>query len=156
MWDIVREELSLDLDAGTAVKIAIRLRAAAALGAVVGLEREVRGRAAGLRTHMLVSLGAALFTLVPMSANDGSHLAEIVKGVAAGVGFLGAGAILKQPDEQKIRGLTTAAGIWLTAAVGLAAGAGAIVPAAAATLMSWVILAVFGYWERKLEGEEAK
>ena len=130
-------------------RIGLRLLIAVILGAFVGLEREYRRHAAGLRTHMLVALGAALFTVVPVEMGaDESDLAELVRGIAAGVGFLGAGAILKLSTEGEIIGLTTAAGIWLTAAVGFAVGAGSIAPAFMAIILSLLILTVV----RRLEG----
>lgn len=128
-------------DTTTLIRTASRLISAAALAALVGWEREKHGRAAGLRTHMMVALGAALFTLIPLHAGAGaSDLAQIVKGIAAGVGFLGAGAILKLAPEKDILGLTTAASIWLTAAIGLAAGAGQLWTALIATILALVIL----------------
>jgi putative Mg2+ transporter-C (MgtC) family protein len=134
-------------------RIAVRLGVAVLLAGLVGLERELRGEQAGLRTHMLVSLGAALFTLVPLEMAPGVDSAELVKGIAAGVGFLGAGAILKRTDEAEIHGLTTAASIWATAAIGMAAGAGWVGAALIATVMCWLILrvlrAVDNYLERR-------
>lgn len=121
-------------------QLSIRLVVACALGAVLGLEREARGRQAGLRTHMLVALGSALFTVIPLQAAADVGLGEIVKGITAGVGFLGAGAILKQESEHRISGITTAAGIWTTAAMGFAAGAGFISAAVVTTLLAWLIL----------------
>jgi putative Mg2+ transporter-C (MgtC) family protein len=118
-----------------------RLLTAVVLGGVIGWEREIRGRAAGLRTHMLVALGSALFTLVPLESGS-QDLANIVKGVAAGIGFLGAGAILKLTAEREIKGLTTAGSIWLTAAMGVACGAGKMWIALASIVLSIVILAV--------------
>src|SRR5882724_1440419 len=98
---------------------------AAALGGCLGYERQVCGKAAGLRTHMLVSVGAALFVLVPQMAGMGTaELSRVIQGMLAGLGFIGAGAILKLSGKEEVRGLTTAANIWLTAAVGVAAGLG--------------------------------
>ena len=134
-------------------RIAVRLVAAVLLAGFVGLERELRREQAGLRTHMLVALGAALFTLVPLEMDPQVDSAELVKGIAAGIGFLGAGAILKVTREAEIHGLTTAASIWATAAIGLAAGAGWIGAALFATLLCWTILrvlrAVDNYLERR-------
>jgi putative Mg2+ transporter-C (MgtC) family protein len=137
------------------VLIAARLLAAVVLAGFVGLEREMRGEDAGLRTHMLVSLGAALFTVIPLeiAAHLGERIdtAELIKGIAAGIGFLGAGAILKRSEHARIHGLTTAASIWATAAIGLAAGAGWIGAAAVATLFCWIILRVLRAVDRMLE-----
>jgi putative Mg2+ transporter-C (MgtC) family protein len=123
------------------VRIAARLLTAVILAALVGFERGKHGRAAGLRTHMMVALGAALFTIVGMEEGaQPSDLSRIVQGIAAGVGFLGAGAILKMTSEKDILGLTTAASIWLTAAIGLAAGAGQLWSALFATILALIIL----------------
>jgi putative Mg2+ transporter-C (MgtC) family protein len=129
-----------------------RLVVAALLGAVVGWERESRGRAAGLRTHMLVAVGSALFTLIVVRGGGGTpQVAEVVKGIAAGIGFLGAGAILKNANDTQIVGLTTAAGIWLTSAMGVAAGAGWVVMATITTLLGWMILFALGRLEHWIE-----
>lgn len=136
------DELGLHKPDGMqAARFLVRLIVACLLGGIIGLEREAKGRAAGLRTHMLVALGSMLFTLVPAEAGSSPNdLAQIVKGIAAGVGFLGAGAILKREDEREVEGITTAAGIWLTAAVGFAVGAGWIGLAILSTLFAWMIL----------------
>lgn len=134
-------------------RITVRLAVAVLLAGFVGLERELKGEHAGLRTHMLVSLGAALFTLVPLEMAPEVDISELVKGIASGVGFLGAGAILKMTGDAEIHGLTTAASIWATAAIGLAAGAGWIGAALIATVFCWTILrvlrAVDDYLERR-------
>jgi putative Mg2+ transporter-C (MgtC) family protein len=94
------------------------------LGGAIGLERQIRGHAAGLRTHMLVSLSAAIFVLAckTMTANSAAEMTRVVQGIAAGVGFIGAGTILKTHHEHAVSGLTTATTIWLSAAVGTACG----------------------------------
>jgi putative Mg2+ transporter-C (MgtC) family protein len=123
------------------VRVIVRLVIAAVLGGVIGFERERTGKPAGARTHMLVALGAALFTLVPLEA--GMHTADfsrIIQGLVTGIGFLGGGVILKLSEEHQVRGLTTAAGIWTTAGVGMAVGAGWIWPAVCGTVLAWVIL----------------
>src|SRR5579885_451677 len=123
------------------VRVGVRVVVAVVLGGVVGYERQAEGKKAGIRTHMLVALGAALFTLVPAEVGmTAADLSRVVQGVAAGVGFLGAGTILKLTTEHEIRGLTTAATIWVTAAVGMAAGAGWVWPATLAVALAWVIL----------------
>jgi putative Mg2+ transporter-C (MgtC) family protein len=107
-------------------EVLLRLFVAAALGGAIGLERELRERQAGLRTHLVVAVGAALFTLVSAYgfADFGSRVdpTRIAAQVVTGIGFLGAGAIIRQ--GLSVRGLTTAASLWLVAAIGLAAGAG--------------------------------
>jgi len=107
-------------------RITLRLTIAAVLGGLLGFEREQRGKSAGIKTHMLVCMGAALFVLIPQQAGiiTDDELSRVMQGVIAGIGFLGAGAILKGEHEKDAKGLTTAAGIWLTAAIGVAAGLG--------------------------------
>jgi putative Mg2+ transporter-C (MgtC) family protein len=109
------------------VRMSVRLCAAAVLGALIGYDREKMGKPAGLRTHMLVAMGAALFVLAPSETGMAiADLSRVVQGLAAGVGFLGAGAILKLTNEREVLGLTTAATIWMTAAVGVSVGFGRI------------------------------
>jgi putative Mg2+ transporter-C (MgtC) family protein len=135
--------------------VVFRLLAAALLGAVVGYERERTGKSAGLRTHMLVSLSSAIFVLAPLEAGMSTgDLSRVIQGVAAGIGFIGAGAILKLADERVIEGLTTAAGIWLTAALGLAAGMGRFGLAALSALMAWLILALVARVEIRRTGRD--
>lgn len=128
-----------------------RVALAAALGSAVGLEREISGQPAGFRTHALLALGAALFGLISAHAfvpftgttsetNVRVDVTRVASQVAVGVGFLGAGAILKQPGGS-IRGLTTAASLWVTAAVGLAAGLGYYAAAVAVTVATLLTLA---------------
>ena len=145
MWeevtDTLVEEFSSLPDAAEVTRVMVRLLLAALLGGIVGYEREHKGKAAGLRTHMLVAMGAALFVLVP--ERDGMHIADmsrVIQGVVAGVGFLGAGAIIKRDSEEQVQGLTTAAGIWMTAAIGVACGLGREAVALLATLLAIVIL----------------
>ena len=111
---------------------AIRLFASLAFGGVIGLEREVSDKAAGLRTNILICVGACLFTLVSMRMFDVRD-AHVVAQIVAGVGFLGAGSIMR--DGDKVTGLTTAATIWTVAAIGFAAGAGYLNLGATATLI---------------------
>lgn len=113
------------VDLAAEVALAVRLLGAAALGAVVGLEREVHRHPAGMRTHLLVAVGAAGFTVLSLAAFDasGSDPGRVAAQIVTGVGFLGAGAILK--EGATVRGLTTAASLWAVAAIGMATGAGA-------------------------------
>lgn len=125
-------------------RLMLRLLVAALLGGLLGLQRERHGKDAGVRTHMLVALGAALFVLVPQQAGmEANDLSRVIQGVVAGVGFLCAGTILKSSDDQ-VRGLTTAAGIWLTAAIGIAAGLGREMTAALSTVLALAILSMEG------------
>lgn len=130
-------------DAAQAIRVVVRVIVATLAGAIVGYERERTGKAAGLRTHMLVSLSSAIFVIGPLEAGmSASDVSRIVQGVAAGIGFLGAGTILKLTGEGEVRGLTTAAGIWLTAAVGVAAGLGRLGLALICAALAWIILAI--------------
>lgn len=140
MWETLGLESP---DFAQLLQISVRLVISCALGAVLGLEREARGRQAGLRTHMLVALGCTLFTIVPLLEGGRETLSQIVRGITSGVGFLGAGAILKRESEKRISGITTAAGIWTTAAMGVAVGAGYVGAAVVTTLLAWIILHFF-------------
>lgn len=128
----------------------LRLLLAGGLGAVLGLERELRRSPAGLRTHILIALGAALFTLVSIEIAGGTP-DRIAAQVVTGVGFLGGGAILR--SGKSVHGLTTAATIWVNAAIGMAAGAGQFAVATAATIVTLFVLAVLppieAYFERR-------
>lgn len=128
-------------DVSEITTLVTRLLIAALLGGILGFEREQRGKAAGIKTHMLVAIGSALFVLIPQQAGlSEAELSRVVQGIIAGIGFLGAGAILKGPDEKDLKGLTTAAGIWLTAAIGVAAGLGRESSAILCTLLALAIL----------------
>ena len=129
VWHEVRTAIQADfsdlLSIAEVTQVIVRLSLAALLGGLLGLEREHAGKAAGVRTHMLVALGSAFFVLIPVQAGitDGD-LSRVLQGIITGVGFLGTGTILKGSHKGEIYGLTTAAGIWFTAAVGIAAGLG--------------------------------
>jgi putative Mg2+ transporter-C (MgtC) family protein len=149
VWGTVREEFTDIGDGASIVRIVVRLLVAVVLGGVLGWERESVGAPAGLRTHMLVSLGSALFVLIPLQAGmKMEDLSRVLQGVTAGIGFLGAGAILTQRDRNDVRGLTTAASIWLTAALGVAAGMGREATALLSTLFALVILAILRRWSK--------
>lgn len=140
--DTLRQEFSDVPDVAQATRIVVRLLLAALLGGILGYERESHGKAAGLRTHMLVSLGAAMFVLVPQQAGMPTpDMSRVLQGVIAGIGFLGAGAIIKHKDEPgRIQGLTTAAGIFMTAAIGVACGLGREATAVLSMLIALFIL----------------
>ncbi len=136
-----------DLSAEQAVRLAMRLLIAAGLGALLGWDREKAGKAAGLRTHILVALGSAAFVAVPQQAGATTgEIGRVLQGLVAGIGFLGAGCILKSESEGEVRGLTTAAGLWLTAAVGAAAGMGREASALLVGVGGWFTLSVLGRW----------
>ncbi|HZM73928.1 MAG TPA: MgtC/SapB family protein [Candidatus Polarisedimenticolia bacterium] len=127
------------------IDLVTRLLAAAVLGAAVGVEREIHGHAAGMRTNLLVALGSAAFTVLSIYAFEGIAGAapvdpsRVAAQLVTGIGFLGAGAILK--DGATIRGLTTAAGLWTVAAIGMAAGTGSYIIAFGVT-----IIAILSLW----------
>ena len=163
-WQQVGETIASEFsdlsDAEQATRVMVRLALAALLGGLLGIEREQKGKAAGVRTHMLVAMGAALFVLVSQqSGMVTADLSRVIQGVVAGIGFLGAGTILKghikgNPDEEQVKGLTTAAGIWLTAAIGVAAGMGREATAVLSTLMALGILALVPHLVRLVEKPE--
>lgn len=143
----ILDALALELAAETpdvtqVVRVTVRLVIAMLLAGVIGWERERGDNAAGLRTHILVALGAALVVASAEEAGAGADsITRVVQGVTAGIGFIGGGVILKLPEEKRIEGLTTAATIWLAAAIGLAAGMGRLVSALLGLTLAWVALA---------------
>lgn len=125
------------------VRVMMRLLAALAVGALIGYQRERMGKAAGLRTHMLVSMGTALFVIAGTEFQMGDDaMSRVIQGLVTGIGFLGAGSILKIREQQEIRGLTTAAGIWMTAAAAVAIGLGQIVMGIISAVLAWIVLAI--------------
>ena len=153
----LRSEFSDIADPGQATTLLVRLLLAAALGGVLGYEREQQGKAAGMRTHMLVALGAALFVLVPQQAGMAvADLGRVIQGIVAGIGFLGAGAIIKPAREGDVKGLTTAAGIWMTAAIGIACGLGRETTALIATGFALVVLALLPHTTEPAPGAGPK
>lgn len=125
-------------------EILLVLFSASILGGVLGLERELNDHWAGLRTHMLVSLGAAVFIFVAAKVTVKStapeEITRVIQGVAAGIGFIGAGTILKLSDKVQVKGLTTAASIWLASAVGVTCGLRMYQLAISTTLATLLIL----------------
>jgi putative Mg2+ transporter-C (MgtC) family protein len=133
------------------VNLIWRLLLAAGLGAAIGLEREYRQKPAGLRTNILIALGSALFTLISVQLGAAAHTPDrIASQVVTGIGFLGGGAILR--SGRSIHGMTTAATIWVNAAIGMAAGAGEFAIATTATVVTLVVLAVLPPVEAYFEG----
>lgn len=119
----------------------LRLLVAAAAGAIIGFQRELKDRPAGLRTHTLVAVGSCLYTLISLTAFPGSDPARVAANVAVGIGFIGAGTIIRQGSA--VVGLTTAASLWVVAALGLAAGVGYLKLTAVATLLVLLVLSAF-------------
>ncbi len=130
------------------VRVLVRMVVAMILGGWIGWERQHEGKSAGLRTHMLVALGSALFVLVLQEGHMSSaDLSRCIQGIAAGIGFLGAGCIIKLSDQHRVMGLTTAASVWFTAAVGVAVGMGWLWPAVLGVVLAWTAL----YFLNKIE-----
>ena len=155
--EAVLDEFSDLPDAAQLKRVVLRVTVAVLLGALIGYERELRQSAAGLRTHMLVALGAALFVLVPQQAGvSEGDLSRVLQGVIAGVGFLGAGAVLKRDDSDQIRGLTTAASIWVTAVIGIAVGLGREATAVVGTAVVLLILALLRRFARRTSAQAAR
>ena len=146
MMDILLEEIISGLpDIRQSASLVTRLVTAMILGAVIGAQREAIGKPAGLRTHMLVAMGGALFVLAPLqSGMDLDGMSRVIQGIITGIGFIGGGAILKLQEQRAIEGLTTAAGIWLTAAVGITAGLGRWGLAVTGTILAWITLSLIG------------
>lgn len=145
------------------LEIVGRLLLAAAFGAVIGFDREVKNRAAGLRTHMLIALAAAVFTIITfelyhatraLTQHPTSDPIRIIEAVTAGVAFLAAGAIIQ--SRGKVEGLTTGAAMWMAGALGVACGAGYIALATIAAVLTYLILSLLKLLERYLPGAEQK
>lgn len=142
-------------DSQLLLRLAWRLGAAAVLGGLVGIEREWEHKAAGLRTHMTVSLASAAFVVIALETGATSaDLSRVLQGITVGVGFLGAGTIIKRESEQSIQGLTTAATIWLTAAIGAAAGAGHVAVSVLSVLGAWLILSILSGVDRLIRSRK--
>ncbi len=131
-------------------RITVRLVVAAVLGGILGFQRAEAGKAAGMRTHMLVALGAAIVVLAPeLAGMSTADISRIIQGTVTGIGFIGGGVILKQSEHRRVEGITTAAGIWLTATVGIVIGMGRLGLGIAGAILALVILTVVGRIERK-------
>jgi putative Mg2+ transporter-C (MgtC) family protein len=141
----VADEFSDLGDVGEVTQLVLRLALAAFLGGLLGLQRERQGKPAGIRTHMLVAASSALIVVVPLQSGMGDDaLARVIQGLLAGVGFVCAGAILKLEGKEQVHGLTTAAGVWMTSAIGVAAGLGREMTAVISALLVLGILALEG------------
>jgi putative Mg2+ transporter-C (MgtC) family protein len=140
--DIIWSELSAGIPEGRQlIVVLIRLFAAVIMGAAIGYERETAGKAAGLRTHILVTTGTCVFVLGCIDAGMASDaLSRVIQGIVTGIGFVGAGSILKRENESSIEGVTTSAGIWMAAAVGVTIALGGLGLAALATVLTLLVL----------------
>jgi putative Mg2+ transporter-C (MgtC) family protein len=154
-WDTVSATVAAEFsdiaDLEQLTTVVVRLLLAAFLGGLIGLERELVGKAAGLRTHMLIALGSAIFVLIPLQAGiQMEDLSRVIQGLLAGVGLLCAGSILKGPQGDEVHGLTTSASLWMTAAIGMGAGLGRDATAVLSTLLVLGILMLEGPLRRFL------
>lgn len=138
------QELSHGLpDRQHLLRVVIRLLAAMVLGGIIGIQRERSGKPAGFRTHMMVCVGTAVFVITCAGVGmQFDAISRVIQGLVTGIGFIGAGTILKLEGEEEIKGLTTAAGIWMTAAIGITAGLGAVGVALISTVLALIILAL--------------
>jgi len=155
--EIFWQEITLGLpDTQQLVRVIIRLIAAVLLGSIIGYERERAGKAAGLRTHILVTLGTCVFVVACSGygmSSDG--LSRVIQGIVTGIGFLGAGTILKLNEERDIQGLTTAAGVWMTAAIGVAVGLGELGLALLGAILTVIVLTALGQIDYTSEKKQA-
>ena len=152
IWLTVLSEFS-DLSNVTQItKVVLRIITASILGGLLGYEREMKGKSAGIRTHMLVALGAAIFIIVPQQAGvSPEEVSRVLQGLIAGVGFLGAGAIMIGQQKENETGLTSAASIWITAAIGVTVGMGFEATAVLSTVITLAILALVPRYRRHLK-----
>jgi putative Mg2+ transporter-C (MgtC) family protein len=154
MWQEILNTLTTEFsdigDVSKMTSLCVRVFVAAVLGSLLGYEREKRGKTAGVRTHMLVAIGAALFVVIPQQAGvPAADMSRVLQGLISGVGFLGAGAIVSGNKPLEPQGLTTAAGIWVTAAIGIAAGLGRESTAILSTVIALIVLSVVPRLYRK-------
>src|SRR5262245_9114489 len=156
MLDVLWQELTFGLhDSTRLAHVAIRLLAATVFGGLVGIQRESTHKPAGLRTHMLVSLATAAFVIACSSAGMTLEgYSRVMQGIVTGVGFIGAGTILKLSQEHEIKGLTTAASIFMTAAIGVTIGLGSLGIGSMITALALIVLSL-GTIERRIEKKHA-
>ncbi|HEY2560888.1 MAG TPA: MgtC/SapB family protein [Caldimonas sp.] len=141
--EALRSEFSDLSDPARVTAIVVRLLLAALLGGALGYQRERSGKSAGMRTHMLVAIGSALFVVVPLQGGMPiGELGRVIQGIVTGIGFLGAGAIIKHRSDEHVLGLTTAAGVWMTAAIGVTCGLGRESTALLGTALALAVLAL--------------
>ncbi len=154
VWTTIQQEFRDIPDVAELTRLCVRMLMAMLLGGLLGYERESHGKSAGLRTHMLVALGSAIFVLIPLQAGmQVADLSRVLQGIVAGIGFLGAGTIMKLRSDGEIHGLTTAASIWMASAVGIAAGMGRESTAVLATLLSLFTLAALKRFAHRKRNE---
>jgi putative Mg2+ transporter-C (MgtC) family protein len=151
-WAALKDEFS-DLPEGPQlVRLLVRLLVAALLGGLIGYERKQAGKDVGPRTHMLVAAGSALFVVIPQQAGMAlPDLSRVLQGLLAGIGFLGGGAILKSPEQGRVSGLTSAAGLWMVAAIGVAVGLGRVASAIVAAGFTYLVLSLLYRLEQRMD-----
>lgn len=155
MFSVLWQELTRGLHGDQLAQVVIRLLAATLLGGLVGVQRESTRKPAGLRTHLLVSVATTAFVIACAGAGMSSDgLSRVIQGIVTGIGFIGAGSILKLSHEHQIRGLTTAASVWMTAAIGVIVGLGSLGIALMLTALALIILSL-ARLERSIEGPRA-
>jgi len=148
MYDLTKDWFIGLQDPAHLGRVVTRLVVASIAGGLVGFEREYEHKTGGMRTHMLVSLGSALFVIIAVEMK--ADVSRVVQGIAAGVGFLGAGMIFRLTDQHEVKGLTSAASVWVTASIGMAVGVGFVWPALVAVVLAWFILYTLHRFERWL------
>jgi putative Mg2+ transporter-C (MgtC) family protein len=156
--DIFWEELSYGFpDLRQFAHVIIRLIAAVVLGAAIGLQRERMGKPAGIRTHILATLGTTVFVLACIGYGmKEDALSRVIQGITTGIGFLGAGAILKLDETRDIKGLTTAASIWVSSGIGVAVALGGLGLAMLTTILALIVLAIIGRLESRYFNNDKK
>jgi putative Mg2+ transporter-C (MgtC) family protein len=156
VWKSVQADFADVKDVAKVTQLVLRMLLTTLLGSLLGYQREHQGKEAGMRTHMLVALGSTFFVLIPLQAGMPlGDLSRVLQGLIAGIGFLVAGAILKQQDTEQIHGLTTAAGLWLTASVGVAVGLGRETSAILGTVVALIILSLLPHVRSSADAPEA-
>ena len=151
MLRVLWQELSFGLNGPDQLtRVAIRLLAATVLGGLIGVQRESTRKPAGLRTHVLVTLATAAFVTVCAGLMSSDGLSRVIQGIVTGIGFIGAGSILKLDQQHEIKGLTTAASVWMTAAIGVTVGLGSLGIALMITVLALIVLSL-ARLERSIE-----
>jgi putative Mg2+ transporter-C (MgtC) family protein len=157
--DVLWEELTFGLpDRKQFVQVVVRLLASVVVAGLIGLQRESAGKAAGLRTHILVSLGSTVFVLGCIGAGFREDaISRVIQGIVTGIGFIGAGTILKRESKAQIEGLTTSAGLWTTCAIGVVIGLGELGIALIAAVIALIVLIGLRWFEaRYVESETSE
>lgn len=154
--DVLWEELTFGLpDRRQFIQVIVRLAASVLIAGIVGYQREASGKAAGLRTHILVSIGSTVFVLGCIGAGMREDaISRVIQGIVTGIGFIGAGTILKR--ETDIKGLTTSAGLWTTCAIGVLIGLGELGIAIMTAIVTFLVLTVVGRLEQKFIDSDDK